>query len=400
LIKLKHSFDDEINRLGTFCTQWDYIDDRFGEKNLLPFSISDTDFKVPQEVLEALKNRIDHGIFGYTRWNHDSFKGSIEEWYRKRFSSFINKDWIVYSPSVIYSISKLIEQLTDQGDHIVVQTPAYDAFYKLIKDNKRVFSENKLLYETYKYSIDFQDLDEKLAHQRAKVLLLCSPHNPSGRVWTRDELSKIILLCKKHGVYIISDEIHMDIVQKPNRHIPITEPAGDYLEQICICTSASKTFNTPGLGGSYTIIPNEEIKKEFLLTLKNKDGLSSTSTLGAIALMTAYLNCDQWVDDLNAYLKRNMEIVKEFLDTHLPAAHFHVPESTYLAWIDVSDLPYNDQQLQEAMIHYGKVAIMPGEMYGENGKGFLRMNVGCPSSKVIEGLHRLKKAIRYLENKG
>lgn len=397
---MKHSFDDEINRLGTFCTQWDYIEDRFGEKDLLPFSISDTDFKVPEEVLEALKNRIDHGIFGYTRWNHEEFKGSIEEWYRKRFSSFINKDWIVYSPSVIYSISKLIEQLTDEEDHIVVQTPAYDAFFKLIKDNKRVLSENKLIYEKYKYSIDFQDLDEKLAHPRAKVLLLCSPHNPTGRVWNRDELSKIISLCKKHGVYIISDEIHMDIIQKPNRHIPIVDVSGDYLEQICICTSASKTFNTPGLGGSYTIIPNEIIREDFLLTLKNRDGLSSTSTLGAIALMTAYLNCDQWVDDLNEYLRGNMEIVKEFLDAHLPAAHFHVPESTYLAWIDISDLPYSDQQLQEAMIHHGKVAIMPGEMYGENGKGFLRMNVGCPSSKVIEGLQRLKKAINYLDNKG
>jgi cysteine-S-conjugate beta-lyase len=399
LIELKHSFDDEINRLGTFCTQWDYIEDRFGEKDLLPFSISDTDFKAPQEVLEALKNRIDHGIFGYTRWNHEEFKGSIKEWYRKRFSSSINTDWIVYSPSVIYSISKLIEQLTDQGDYIVVQTPAYDAFFKLIKDNKRVLSDNKLIYKDYKYSIDFQDLDEKLAHPRAKVLLLCSPHNPTGRVWTRDELSKIISLCKKHGVYIISDEIHMDIVLKPNMHIPIVEAAGDYLEHICICTSASKTFNTPGLGGSYTIIPNEIIREDFLLTLKNKDGLSSTSTLGALALMTAYLTCDQWVDDLNEYLKGNMEIVKEFLDTHIPAAHFHVPESTYLAWIDISDLPYSDQQLQEAMIHHGKVAIMPGEMYGENGKGFLRMNVGCPSSKVKEGLQRLKKAINYLNNK-
>lgn len=400
MIVLKHLFDEEINRLGTFCTQWDYIEDRFGEKELLPFSISDTDFKVPQEVLEALKNRIDHGIFGYTRWNHEEFKGSIKEWYRKRFSSIINKDWIVYSPTVIYSISKLIEQLTDQGDHIVVQTPAYDAFFKLIKDNKRVLSENKLIYEKYKYSIDFQDLDEKLAHPRAKVFLLCSPHNPTGRVWTRDELSKIISLCKKHGVYIISDEIHMDIVQKPNGHIPIVEVAGEYLENISICTSASKTFNTPGLGGSYAIIANKEIREEFLITLKNKDGLSSTSTLGAIALMTAYLNCDQWVDDLNEYLKGNMEIVKEFLDTHISAAHFHIPESTYLAWIDISDLPYSDQQLQEAMIHHGKVAIMPGEMYGENGKGFLRMNVGCPSSKVIEGLQRLKKAIHYLDNKG
>jgi cystathionine beta-lyase len=168
---------------------------------------------------------------------------------------------------------------------------------------------------------------------------------------------------------------------------------------VCICTSASKTFNTPGLGGSYAIIPNQELKELYLKTLKNIDGLSSTSTLGAIGLMTAYLNGDQWVDDLNAYIEKNMELVKRFLDTHIPSAHLEIPESTYLAWIDISKLPYSDEQLQDALIHHGKVAIMPGEMYGKDGKGFLRMNVGCPSSKVIDGLQRFKRALDYLENK-
>ncbi|MCU4716184.1 pyridoxal phosphate-dependent aminotransferase [Bacillus cereus] len=395
---MKHSFDTVINRLGTHCTQWDYIQDRFGEKDLLPFSISDTDFQCPPEILEALRNRLEHGIFGYTRWNHQDFKGAIQHWYQRRFSTKINEDWIIYSPAVIYSISKLIENLTVEGDHVVVQTPAYDAFFKLVEDNKRIFSENRLLCDNNKYSIDFRDLECKLSHPHAKVFLLCSPHNPTGRVWTKKELKEMIALCKKHQVYIISDEIHMDIVRKPNVHIPIINVA-ENLDDVCICTSASKTFNIPGLGGSYVIIPNQKIKRKFLVTLKNKDGLSSTSILGATGLIAAYLKGEQWVDALNIYIEKNMELVKEFLDKHLTSVHLEIPESTYLAWIDISGLPYTNEQIQDALIHNGKVAIMPGEIYGENGKGFLRMNVGCPSSKVIDGLQRFKKAIDYLENK-
>lgn len=393
---MNYSFDEVVNRLGTYCTQWDYIEDRFGEKDLLPFSISDTDFLCPPEILTAIKKRVDHGIFGYTRWNHLEFKGAIQQWYLKRFSTSIKEDWIIYSPTVIYTISKLIEHMTEEGDHVVVQTPAYDAFFKLVEENKRVFSGNKLLYENSSYFIDFQDLEKKLAHPCAKVFLLCSPHNPTGRVWSKIELKKMIALCKKYQVYVISDEIHMDIVNKPNVHIPIVN-AAENLDHVCICTSASKTFNTPGLGGSYAIIPNQELKERFLITLKNIDGLSSTSTLGAIGLMSAYLNGGQWVDELNAYIEKNMELVKGFLDTHIPSAHLEIPESTYLAWIDISRLPYTDEQLQDALIHHGKVAIMPGEMYGKDGKGFLRMNVGCPSSKVIDGLQRFKKALDYLE---
>ncbi|MEH7306647.1 MalY/PatB family protein [Neobacillus drentensis] len=395
---MKHLFDQEINRLGTYCTQWDYIEDRFGEKDLLPFSISDTDFLCPPEVLQGLKKRLEHGVFGYTRWNHDEFKGAIVKWFNERFSTAIDKDWIVYSPTVIYTISKIVQMLTDEGDYVVTQTPAYDAFFKLIEDNKRNLSSNKLLQENGKYIIDFDDLEKRLAHPRAKVLLLCSPHNPTGRVWTKEELERIIGLCKKHEVFIISDEIHMDIVRKPYVHIPIVNAAQD-LENICICTSASKTFNTPGLSGSYAIIPNQELKEEFLVTLKNRDGLSSASTLGSIGMMTAYNECGRWVEELNDYIEGNMIAIKYFLEEHIPLACLNVSESTYLAWIDISKLPYSNEELQHALVHHGKVAIMSGQTYGDNGKGYLRMNVGCPRSKVMEGLQRFKKAIEYLESK-
>lgn len=390
-------FDEVINRQGTFCTQWDYIEDRFGEKDLLPFSISDMDFRSPEAILQTLEARLKHGVFGYTRWNHEHYKKSISSWYAKRFSSRIKEEWIVYSPSVIYSISKIIEILTDEADHIVIQTPAYDAFYKTIEDNKRVISRNELLYQDGTYSIDFVDLEEKLARAKAKVLLLCSPHNPTGRVWTRAELEKIVQLCNQYNVYIISDDIHMDIIHGENIHIPITDVAID-MSKVCICTSASKTFNTPGLGGSYILIPDEKIRNDFLVALKNKDGLSSASIFGTLATMTAYNDCEDWADELVTYLQTNLQTVQDYLDKHLPSLHLTMPEATYLAWIDTSQLPYSSEQLQHALVHHGKVAIMSGETYGEEGKHFIRMNVGCPQSKVVEGLHRLKKAIEHLES--
>ena len=393
---MKNKFDQLIDRTGTYCTQWDYIEDRFGESDLLPFSISDTDFLCPDEVLQALEKRMKHGVFGYTRWNHNEFKGAILNWFRKRFSCEIKEDWVVYSPTVIYSISKMIEMLTDEGDHVIIQTPAYDAFFKVIQDNNRTLSCNQLIYEDSIYRIDFDDLEQKLSHKRAKILLLCSPHNPTGRVWTKDELETIINLCNKHNVFIISDEIHMDIVFQPNKHIPILNVTTD-LNNVFICSSASKTFNTPGLGGSYAVIPNEKLREEFLITLKNRDGLSSASVFGTVATIEAYNNCEQWVDDLVSYIHKNLKKIQDFLDEYLPMVKLKIPESTYLAWIDVSQLPYTSEQLQHALVHYAKVAIMPGETYGDSGEGFIRMNVGCPHSKVVEGLQRLKIAIDYLE---
>lgn len=394
---MKYKFDQTVDRTGTYCTQWDYIEDRFGVPDLLPFSISDTDFQCPDEIIQTLEKRMQHGIFGYTRWNHAEFKESIIDWFRNRFSCEIKEHWIVYSPSVIYSISKIIEYLTNEDDHIVIQTPAYDAFFKVIQDNNRFISDNQLIYENGKYRINFDDLEQKLSHERAKVLLLCSPHNPTGRVWTKHELETIVGLCNKHNVFIISDEIHMDIVYEPNFHIPIINTSIN-LKNVCICTSASKTFNTPGLGGSYMILPNEMINNDFLLSLKNRDGLSSASIFGMLATIEAYKTCGDWVDELVEYIQDNLKSVEDYLNKHLPKLKFTLPESTYLAWIDISGLPFSSEQIQHALVHQAKVAIMPGEIYGEAGKGFIRMNIGCPKSKIIEGLHRLKKAIDYLES--
>ncbi|WP_430619543.1 MalY/PatB family protein [Enterococcus sp. DIV0802b] len=378
-------FDEPINRKGTQCTQWDYVEDRFGEKNLLPFTISDTDFKVPAAVEAALIKRMQHPVFGYTRWNHNEFKQAVCKWYSERFKSRIDSDWLVYSPSVMYSIKLLVTLLSNPGDGIIIQTPAYDAFYKMIKENKRKIVPNALIYDANSYRIDFEELTRLMAQPENKVLLLCSPHNPTGRVWQKDELQRMIELARIHDVFIISDEIHMDIVRKGQRHQPII----DLLQKnVALVTSGSKTFNFPGLIYSYGIIPDSKLRDRFLNQLKEADGLSSTSIFGMTATIAAYDNESKWVDQLNDYLDDNIAYVIAYLQEYHPELVVTKSEATYLMWIDCTALDLTMVELQQRMIRKGKVAIMSGEIYGNEGRNFLRLNVGCSREKLIDGLNR------------
>ena len=378
-------FDEPINRKGTQCTQWDYVEDRFGEKNLLPFTISDTDFKVPAAVEAALIKRMQHPVFGYTRWNHNEFKQAVCKWYSERFNSMIKSDWLVYSPSVMYSVKQLVTLLSEPGDGIIIQTPAYDAFYKMIKENKRKIVPNALIYDANSYRIDFEELRRLMAQPENKVLLLCSPHNPTGRVWQKDELQRIIELAKTHDVFIISDEIHMDIVRKGQRHQPIIDLLQ---ENVALVTSGSKTFNFPGLIYSYGIIPDPKLRERFLTQLKEADGLSSTSIFGMTATIAAYDNESKWVDQLNDYLDGNIAYVIAYLQEHHPELVVTKSEATYLMWIDCTALGLTMAELQQRMIRKGKVAIMSGEIYGKEGRNFLRLNIGCSREKLIDGLKR------------
>ncbi|MGF1932333.1 MalY/PatB family protein [Enterococcus casseliflavus] len=383
-------FDEPINRKGTQCTQWDYVEDRFGEKNLLPFTISDTDFKVPAAVEAALIKRMQHPVFGYTRWNHNEFKQAVCKWYSERFNSMIKSDWLVYSPSVMYSVKQLVTLLSEPGDGIIIQTPAYDAFYKMIKENKRKIVPNTLIYDAKSYRIDFEELTRLMAQPENKVLLLCSPHNPTGRVWQKDELQRIIELAKTHDVFIISDEIHMDIVRKGQRHQPIIDLLQ---ENVALVTSGSKTFNFPGLIYSYGIIPDPKLRERFLTQLKEADGLSSTSIFGMTATIAAYDNESKWVDQLNDYLDGNIAYVIAYLQEHHPELVVTKSEATYLMWIDCTALGLTMVQLQQRMIRKGKVAIMSGEIYGKEGRNFLRLNIGCSREKLIDGLKRFTLSV-------
>lgn len=389
-------FDEVKDRRGTYCTQWDYVKDRFGKDDLLPFTISDMDLESPKEIVDALIKRINHKIFGYSRWNHDDFKNSIEGWYNKRFDFQINKEWIVYSPSVIYAISKFIEMKSEKGDGVLINTPGYDGFFKVIIDNDRKLLTSSLKKVENSYEIDFDDFELKC--KEAKIFLLCSPHNPTGKVWAEKELKKMIEICKKYNVFIISDEIHMDIIYK-GKHHPILSQAGDYVENIVLCTSASKTFNIPALCGSYLFITNQKDRDEFLRILKNRDALSSPSILAVIATITAYNKCEYWVNELVKYTENNIKYVKKYLEKNIPSLKCEVPQGSYFAWIDFSKLGISNEEFQKNLIDIGGIAIMPGLTYGEEGRYFIRLNVGCSIKKVEEGLQRIEKTIRYIENR-
>lgn len=388
------NFDEIKDRRGTYCTQWDYVKDRFGKEGLLPFTISDMDLESPEEVAEALVKRINHKIFGYSRWNHDDFKNSIENWYKKRFSCEINKDWIVYSPSVIYAVSKFVEMKSEKGDGVLINTPGYDGFFKMILGNERRIISSPLKNVNGKYEIDFEDFEKKC--REAKIFLLCSPHNPVGKVWTEKELAKIIEICKKNNVFIISDEIHMDIVYN-KKHIPIVSLGKDYLENIVLCTSASKTFNIPAFTGSYLFIPSEKSREDFLKILKERDALSSPSILAVIATMTAYNECEYWVDELIKYTENNIRFVKEYLEKNIPELFCEIPDGSYFVWIDFSKLGISSEEFQKYLIDIGEVAVMPGLTYGEEGRYFLRLNVACSIKKVEDGLKRIKKTVDYVK---
>lgn len=385
-----------IDRRGTYCTQWDFTADRFGKQCVLPFSISDMDFQSPPEILQAVQNHASHGIFGYTRWNHEDYKNAIINWYERRFAAQMVSEWIVYSPSVIYTISKLIEILSDENDNVIIQSPGYDAFFKLMNNINRKLLINQLDYDNGAYTMNMDDLEYQLAQPKTKIFLLCNPHNPTGRVWTEKELKQIINLCDKYGVKIISDDIHMDIVYSNNEYTPVTKLALN-LENVFICTSGSKTFNTPSLGGSYAFIPDSNIREQFLTIMKQRDGVSNASIFGILSVIKGYNNAEYWVNELVNYLHHNLETVDLFLKNNLPNLKFHIPESTYLAWIDCTNLNISDQKLQKSLINIGNVGIMSGSVYGAK-EGFLRMNVGCPREKLLMGLERLKTSIISLDN--
>lgn len=387
-------FSTVVDRHGTWCTQWDYVADRFGSADLLPFTISDMDFAAAPCILDALQARLQHGVLGYSRWHHDDFLGAITHWYQQRFNSQIDRDMVVYGPSVIYMVAQLIRQWSQPGDGVVTFTPAYDAFFNVIDGNQRMMLTSPLIKKGNDWALDVQQLDTLLAQPTCSLLLLCSPHNPTGKVWTRKELTLIAELCERHNVRVISDEIHMDMVWGDNKHTPWNEVArGEW----ALLTSGSKSFNIPALTGAYGLISDKVRRDAYLHQLKACDGLSSPAVLAIHAHMAAYQAGGPWLDALRHYLQDNLYYVACQLNAAFAQLNWQPPQSTYLAWIDLRPLGIDDKLLQKELIGHQKVAIMPGYTYGAEGEGFVRLNVGCPRSKVEAGVAALIRAINAVK---
>lgn len=377
-----YDFDTVIDRRGTWCVQWDGVADRFGVDGLLPFTISDMDFETAPEVLAALRARLDHGVFGYTDWQQDDFTSAIAHWYATRYGTTIDTGRLVYAPSVLSQLSQLLQMWTSQGDGVVVHTPTYDGFRKAITGLGRELRGVPLG--------DTAALERELARADSKVLLVCSPHNPTGRVWTEAELAELALLAARHGVAVISDEIHADFVHGGRRHVPWTRVAGD--GRWALITSASKAFNFPALTGSYGIIGRADDRTEFLRRMQTAEGLASPAVLSLTAHIAAYREGGAWLDAVRAYVTGNLELVAERLNAAFPELGWEPPQAGYLAWIDLRRAGVEDDEaLQRVLIERERVAVMPGSVYGA--AGFVRLNVGCPRSKAVAGVEALIRGV-------
>lgn len=385
-------FDKEVNRYNSYCTQWDYAIDRFGRDDILPFSISDMDFELPESTTKVLIESVTRGVFGYTRWRHDDFKTSVTNWYQKRFEYNLSPDYITYSPTVIYSLAELLRMKSNQ---VLLFTPAYDAFFGVIKENGCNVNICQLEITNDRFEINKDEFEHKI--KNVDTLLFCSPHNPVGKIFGHDELEYIVDVCKKNNVFIISDEIHMDI-SFGKQHIPLLKIAeeNDYADNCVIITSATKAFNFPGLLFSYALIPDQQLKLDFENSLKVKNGLSSCTTLGLLATMDVYNNCEEWLDNLNKYLDENYKYAKAYIENNIPDMKIYEFDGTYLLWIDSRAYAANFKKLIDIMYNQTKVGIMDGSVYGMD--NFLRINIGCQRSKLEEGLKRFKQAVVILES--
>ncbi len=382
-------FDKVVDRNQTYSIKWDALDKVFGREDILPMWVADMDFLPPKAVLDALKERIDHGIFGYT-FVPMSVTEAIQDWMKQRHDCEFKKSSILFSEGVVPSISTAIRAFTEKGDKVLIHSPVYTPFFNMVKKNDRMLVTSNLLIENGRYELDFADLEAKLQDD-VKLFILCNPHNPGGRVWTKDELEKIGDLCVKYNVLILSDEIHSDLVFKPNVHIPIASIKQEFKKITATFIAPSKTFNLAGLQASAALIPNKELKAKFK-AVQDQQGFFTLNTFAIAGMEAAYLNGAEWLEQLLAYLDENMNITTNFIAEHLPALKPMKADATYLLWIDCRGLGLSDEEIQKQLLEKGKLGLEPGTKYGEGGEGFVRMNLACPRETLNDGLQRLKKA--------
>lgn len=385
----KYNFHHYIDRQNTDSMKWGMTKNLFGSEDVLPMWVADMDFEAPPEVIEALRKRMNHGIFGYS-YVPSSAGEAMRDWLIKRHGWNTDLSWILYSPGVVPAIGMAIQALTKPGDKVLIQSPVYTPFFNMIKNNNRVVVNSPLEIKDNKFHINISDFEDKLK-QGVKLFLLCNPHNPGGRVWTEEELRKMAELCLKFNVVIVSDEIHSDLIFKPNKHIPLASMDNRFAGQTITFMAPSKTFNLAGLQASAVIIPDERLRRAFQ-AVQIRLGITSINPFGAIGLETAYRYGEEWLEELLQYLYENVLICKEFIEKEIPGISVMMPDATYLIWLDCRKLGLSDKEIWNALTKKGKLGLEPGPKYGPGGEGFLRMNIGCSRNVLFEGLKRLKKA--------
>jgi len=398
--KKKHDFDEIIDRTNTYAVKWDakFLKEYFGVGDLLPLWVADMDFRAPPALLEALEQQVKHGIFGYI-FPPESYYQAIINWFKRRHNWTIKKEWLAFSPGVVTAINFIIQTFSKPGDGIIIQEPVYYPFASSIQKNGRALLNNQLQFSGERYHFDFKDLKEKCSQPRAKLLILCSPHNPVARVWEKEELKQLGEICMENNILVISDEIHCDITFQGHKHLPFASLSKAFAERTFTCVAPTKTFNIASLKSSNVIISNRWLREEFTTALENVS-IRFPTIFGLIATETAYSKCEEWLDETLTYIWENYCFLKEFFAKHFPSCYVLPLEGTYLPWIDFRPLKIEPKKLDKIIKEQAKVALDDGAMFGAAGAGFQRVNIACPRAILEEALTRIKEALTdYLMEK-
>lgn len=383
---MEYDFSRPTERRGTDSYKWDSAP----ETDIIPLWVADMDFETFPSITEALQRRVAHGIFGYTRVP-EAYYEAVCNWFGKHHGWHINREDIIYTSGVVPAVSAVIKALTLPGDQVIVQGPVYNCFFSSIRNNGCEMVSNSLIYnkEELRYEIDFDDLERKLAHERARLMLICNPHNPGGRVWTRDELTRVAELCRKYGVRVVSDEIHCELTLYDNEYVPFGSLPDELSHGSITCCSPSKAFNTAGLQIANIVCRDAEVRNRIDRAI-NINEVCDVNPFGVIALQAAYSDEGyEWLTQLRAYISSNYDLLRERFARELPKCKVMRMEGTYLAWIDCSELHISSDEIEEMLMHENKVWVNAGSMYGTEGAAFIRINMACTSELLNEGITRI-----------
>ena len=385
----KYDFDTVINRRHTGSLRWDVAIEKYQEPELIPLTTADMDFQTAPCVIESLERAVKFGIFGYSEPMEDYYQIFIERMKRIRGWN-VKKEWICHSPGVVNAVAYTIWAMTNKGDKILLPSPMYHPFAHLIENNQRKLVRSSLVLQDGKYKLDFSELEREMA-EHIRMMIFCNPHNPTGRVFTKDELEKIIKLCRKYDVLLLCDEIHADFIFK-GKHQVFANVKKEYEQNSIVCTSPSKTFNLAGLQISNILIPNEELRNKFKQEIE-ACGYSQPNVMGIIACEAAYKYGNEWYQAMHQYIKENIQFTKEYIEKNIPQIKIKEPEGTYLVWLDFRNFQLSEEQLEDLITNKAKLWLDGGTMFGEDGKGFQRINVACQRATLEKALNQLKDAI-------
>ncbi|MFW9972681.1 MAG: MalY/PatB family protein [Candidatus Odinarchaeota archaeon] len=396
---MKYNFDRVIDRSGTYSVKWDrqFLKEHFKTDDILPLWVADMDFQCPQPVIDALRKRVEQEIYGYCWYKTPSYLNAVSNWMKRRHKWKIDNDWIVFSPGIVPAIKMLVQTFTNVGENVIVQSPVYYPFFSAVKNNGRNLLMNQLHYDNNMYTINFEDFEEKAKDPLTKMFILCSPHNPVGRVWTEKELRKLGDICLENDVIIISDEIHHDLILSGYKHTLFSTISEEFERNTIMCTAPSKTFNIAGLNTSNIIIPDDKMRESFVNTISNRNSVMSPNVFGLVALTAAYNEGEEWLNQALKYIETNFKFLKQFINESLPDIDFIDPEGTYLAWLDCNKLGMKDDELNNFMLKKAKVALDHGKIFGPGGEGFERINVACPQSILKECMNRIVTALKSMK---